>query len=181
MSNKSLKSIQPVLLAAIFAVIIIVPAARAQSPQDQEQVAPPAAKPAVASAPAASTPYRNQPPRISNREAAILESVWGIEDPSVKAVESGVIIRFSYRVIDLEKAKPLHDKKVAPVLESPEKRLQLVVPTMEKVGQLRQAPEKIEAGKSYWMAFSNPGRPIKPGDHVDVVIGNFHVRGLVVE
>jgi len=181
MSNKSLKSIQPVLLAAIFAVIIIVPAARAQSPQDQEQVAPPAAKPAVASAPAASTPYRNQPPRISNREAAILESVWGIEDPSVKAVESGVIIRFSYRVIDPEKAKPLHDKKVAPVLESPEKRLQLVVPTMEKVGQLRQAPEKIEAGKSYWMAFSNAGRPIKPGDHVDVVIGNFHVRGLVVE
>jgi len=105
----------------------------------------------------------------------------GIEDPSVKAVESGLIIRFSYRVLDPEKAKPLNDKKLAPVLESPEKRLQLVVPTMEKVGQLRQSPEKIEAGKSYWMAFSNPGRPIKPGDHVDVVIGNFHVRELVVE
>jgi hypothetical protein len=181
MSNKSVKSIQLVPLAAIFAVTITVLAALAQSSQGQEQAAPLAAKPAVVSAPIASTPYRNQPPRISNREAAILEAVWGIEDPSVKAVESGLIIRFSYRVVDPEKAKPLNDKKLAPVLESPEKRLQLVVPTMEKVGQLRQAPEKIEAGKSYWMAFSNPGRPIKPGDHVDVVIGNFHVRGLVVE
>ena len=110
-----------------------------------------------------------------------MEAVWGIEDPSVKAVESGVIIRFSYRVLDADKAKPLNDKQLSPVLESPEKGLQLVIPTMEKVGQLRQAPEKIEAGKSYWMAFSNPGRPIKPGDHVDVVIRNFRVRGLVVE
>jgi hypothetical protein len=31
------------------------------------------------------------------------------------------------------------------------------------------------------MAFSNPGRQIKPGDRVDVVIGGFHARGLVVE
>ena len=135
----------------------------------------------IAKAAAVSPPYRNQPPRIANRETAILESVWGITEPSVKAVESGVILRFTYRVVDPEKAKPLNDKKIDPVLESPEKGVRLVIPTLEKVGQLRQAPPKIEAGKSYWMAFSNSGRPIKPGDHVDVIIGNFHARGLVVE
>ena len=59
--------------------------------------------------------------------------------------------------------------------------MQLVVPSMEKVGQLRQAPHEIEAGKSYWMAFSNSGRIVKPGDRVDIVIGNFHARGLLVE
>lgn len=169
MLNLGVETVAAMLLAGILAGSMSV------SPLNAQSTAP-VAKPSTAS-----TPYRNQPPRISNREAAILEAVWGIEDPSVKAVESGLIIRFSYRVTDPEKAKPLNDKKLAPVLESPEKRLQLVIPTMEKVGQLRQAPEKIEAGKSYWMAFSNPGRPIKPGDHVDVVIGNFHVRGLVVE
>lgn len=130
---------------------------------------------------AALTPYRNQPPRISNREAAILESVWGIEAPSVKAVESGVILRFSYRVLDPEKARTLSDKKFSPVLECPDRGVQLVVPSLEKVGQLRQAPHTIEAGKSYWMAFSNSGRPVKPGDRVDIVIGSFHANGLIVE
>jgi hypothetical protein len=61
----------------------------------------PAAKPA-----ATSTPYRNQPNRIAKREAAYFEAVCGIEAPGVKAVESGVILRFSYRVVDPEKAKP---------------------------------------------------------------------------
>jgi hypothetical protein len=136
----------------------------------------PAAKPA-----AAATPYRNQPDRLANRATAYYEAVWGIEAPNVKAVESGVILRFSYRVIDPEKAKALSDKKVDPVLVSPEKGIKLVIPTMEKVGQLRQAPHELEAGKSYWMAFSNSGRLLKPGDRVDIVIGNFRAQGLLVE
>jgi hypothetical protein len=142
---------------------------RAQSPAPAEKSA------------AASTPYRNQPNRIANREAAYYESVWGIGDLNIKAVESGVILRFSYRVLDPEKEKPLNDKKLNPVLESPEKGIRLVIPSMEKVGQLRQAPPSIEAGKSYWMAFSNSGRLLKPGDRVDIVIGNFHARGLLIE
>jgi hypothetical protein len=141
----------------------------------------PSAAPPPAAKPAASTPYRNQPDRIAKREAAYYEAVWGIEFPSVKAVESGVILRFNYRVLDPEKAKPLNDKKLTPLLVSPEKRIQLVVPSMEKVGQLRQAPHELEAGKSYWMAFSNSGRLLKPGDRVDIVIGSFHARGLLVE
>jgi len=158
------------LLAGLFVGIILVSPVSAQSP----------AAPPVNHA-AASTPYRNQPDRIANREAAYYEAVWGIAALNVKAVESGVILRFTYRVLDPEKAKPLNDKKLEPVLESPQKGVRLVVPTMEKVGQLRQAPQNIDAGKSYWMAFSNSGRLIKPGDRVDVVIGGFHARGLLVE
>jgi hypothetical protein len=56
----------------------------------------------------------------------------------------------------------------------------LVVPSLEKVGQLRQSGT-AEEGKVYWMAFSNPRRSVKPGDRVSVVIGNFHADGLVVE
>ena|SRR5271157_4224016 len=138
--------------------------------------AAPSAKPA-----AASTPYRNQPDRLANRAAAYYEAVWGIEAPSVKAVESGVILRFSYRVLDPEKAKTLSNKKFDPFLISPQKGVKLVVPSMEKVGQLRQAPHELEAGKSYWMAFSNSGRLLKPGDRVDIVIGSFRAQGLLVE
>ncbi len=53
-------------------------------------------------------------------------------------------------------------------------------PTLEKVGQLRQSSTP-EPGKSYWMAFSNPGRRVKRGDRVDVVIGQFRADKLVVE
>jgi hypothetical protein len=176
MSKKWATATHLTLLAVFFAGSIVAPPARAQSPQGQDKDASPAGKPS-----AASTPYRNQPDRIAKREAAYYEAVWGIEAPSIKAVESGVILRFSYRVLDPEKAKPLNDKKLNPLLVSPEKGVQLVIPSMEKVGQLRQAPHEIEAGKSYWMAFSNSGRIVKPGDRVDIVIGSFHARGLLVE
>jgi hypothetical protein len=176
MMERNIKFIAtPMLLAGILAGSVLF------SPAAAQNAAPAQPASSDAKSPAASAPDRNQPPRIANRAAALYEAVWGIEAPSVKAVESGVILRFSYRVVDPAKAKPLNDKKIDPILESPEKGLRLVVPTMEKVGQLRQAPQNIEAGKSYWMAFSNTGRLIKPGDRVDVVIGNFHVRGLLVE
>jgi hypothetical protein len=31
------------------------------------------------------------------------------------------------------------------------------------------------------MAFSNPGRVVKRGDRATVVIGDFHIEGLVVQ
>jgi hypothetical protein len=162
------------LLSAILAGILVSHAS-AQTPSPA-QSAPPAAK-----TPSASAPLRNLPPRIPNRAAAIYESVWGIADPAVRATESGVILRFNFRVVDATKAKVLMDKKFNPILECPDKGVQLVVPTMEKVGQLRQAPHDVVEGESYWMAFSNVGRLLKPGDHVDVIIGTFHARGLIVE
>jgi hypothetical protein len=45
---------------------------------------------------------------------------------------------------------------------------------------LRQSSTPI-AGKSYWMAFSNPSRTVKRGDRVDIEIGQFRAEGLVVE
>jgi len=172
----SAKVTRLLLLGALFVGSTIASAARAQSPQGRENNAGAVAKPV-----ADSTPYRNQPDRLPNRAAAYYEAIWGIEAPNVKAVESGVILRFSYRVLDPVKAKLLSDKKLEPFLESPEKGVKLVIPSMEKVGQLRQAPHEIEAGKSYWMAFSNNGRVLKRGDRVDVVIGSFRARGLLVE
>jgi len=108
------------------------------------------------------------------------ESVWGVESLGVKLVESGEIIRFTYYVVDADKAKPLNNKKFEPVLIDPQAGVKLVVPTLDKVGQLRQSSPP-EAGRSYWMAFSNKGRLVNRGDRVDVVIGQFKAVGLVVE
>jgi hypothetical protein len=160
------------LLAGLIAGSIPISGALAQT---AAQPPAPAAKPA-----AASTPYRNQPDRLPNRAVAYYEAVWGIEAPRVKAVESGVILRFSYNVLDPEKAKILNDKKLSPKLISPEKGVELVIPEMDNVGILRQTSAP-EAGKSYWMAFSNSGRLLRPGDRVDIVIGDFHARALLIE
>jgi hypothetical protein len=103
-----------------------------------------------------------------------------VDSLSVKWAESGEVIRFSYRVLDADKAKPLNDKKNEPLLVDPQAGVKLIVPSLEKVGQLRQASPP-EAGRSYWMAFSNKGRVVKRGDRVDVVIGKFRAEGLVVD
>jgi hypothetical protein len=76
----------------------------------------------------------------------------------------------------------LNDKKSEPSLIDARAGVKLVVPSLEQVGLLRQTPNgKPEIGKVYWMAFSNKGRLVKRGDHVNVVIGKFHADGLVVE
>lgn len=106
--------------------------------------------------------------------------VWGIDSLDVKSAEAGEVIRFSYRVVNADKAKNLNDKRLEPALIDEKAHAKLIVPTMDKVGKLRQtsAPED---GKTYWMLFSNKGRIVKRGDHVNVVIGNFHANGLVVD
>jgi hypothetical protein len=160
------------LLAGVLASGILVLPAGAQSPAPAGTTAPASA--------AAGAPFRNQPVRMANRAKAFYGLVWGVEALSVKAVESGEIIRFSYHVIDADKAKPLNDKQVDPALIAPEKGVKLVVPSLEQVGMLRQMSTPIE-GKSYWMAFSNSGRLVRRGDHVNIVIGQFHADNLVVE
>jgi hypothetical protein len=123
---------------------------------------------------------RYQPNRFAGRAGKYYALVWGVDSLSVKAAESGELIRFTYRVLDANKAKALNDKKNEPVLIDPKAGVKLVVPSLEKVGQLRQSSTP-EAGRSYWMAFSNKGRLVKRGDRVNVVIGPFRTEGLVVD
>jgi hypothetical protein len=107
-------------------------------------------------------------------------SQWGIDTLRVEYTSSGNLLRFSYRVIDPKLAAPLADKKFTPSLYSPKHHAVLSVPVMEKIGPLRQAMGQ-EAGKDYWMAFSNRGQIVKPGDRVNVTIGSFHADGIRVE
>jgi hypothetical protein len=165
LSNSGAKAM---LLACFLASGIAVSGVAAQS----------AHTPPSAQTTAPHSPYK--PNHVPKREAEYFGMVWGVDSLSVKAVESGELIRFSYRIVNPEKAKILNDKKMEAFLVSPANSVRLVIPSLEKVGQLRQT-NAPEAGRSYWMAFSNPRRTVKRGDHVNVDIGQFHVSGLVVE
>jgi hypothetical protein len=107
-------------------------------------------------------------------------STWGVDQLSTQLAESGQLVRFSYRILDSSLAKPLLDKVSSPSLLDEHAHAVLSVPTMEKVGPLRQSGA-AEAGKTYWVLFSNRGRVVHDGDRVSVVIGSFRVDGLVVQ
>jgi hypothetical protein len=169
-----LKSDAQLLLAALLASSIVVSTAQAQSAQGAASSAP-AAKPAAAPGP---THYH--PDRFAGRAGRYYRLVWGVDALAVKWTESGEVIKFSYQVLDPDKAKALNDKKNEPSLIDPQAGVKLVVPSLEKVGQLRQTGTP-EEGRVYWMAFSNRGRYVKRGDRVTVEIGRFRAEGLVVD
>jgi hypothetical protein len=135
----------------------------------QAKAAPPARK---------KSPYK---PESLTRSARNYYGVTlGVADMKVHRTNAGNLIRFTYRVTDPAKVKSLGDRQAKPVLVGHTSHAILQVPVMDKVGPLRQAP-KLEAGKEYWMVFSNKGDVVKTGERVSVVVGNFRVDGLRVE
>ncbi len=117
---------------------------------------------------------------VPERARDYYRSVWGVDNFLVRRTASENLVRFSYRVTDPTRAKILSDRRVTPYLVAQRSRAVLQVPTMEKVGLLRQSGAQ-EAGKEYWMVFSNKGNLVKAGDRVNVIIGSFHVDGMLVE
>ena len=174
MLTKPIKAILFLAMACLLGIHVADLSAQSQPP----------AQPAQAPSPGRSSsdvPHpRYRPSRFSKRAGEYYGLVWGVDSLEVKWTESGEVIRFTYRVLDPEKAKALNDKRNEPVLIDPEAGVKLIVPSLEKVGQLRQssAPEE---GKLYWMGFSNKGRVVKRGERVTVVIGEFRAEGLVVD
>ena len=150
-----------------------IPATAAEPGTDKAQVSPNAAPPRRIASPYA-------PDRFAGRAGLYYQLNWGIDSISVRLVESGELVRFSYRVVDPKKARVLNDKQAEARLDDPKAGVSLVVPTMEKIGQLRQTTTP-EAGRSYWTTFSNKGRRVARGDRVDVVIGAFKASNLVVD
>jgi hypothetical protein len=163
------------LLAVVVAGSMASSNVFSQSSPDEHGTAAPAGKSAHVV-----VPRRYGQTRMAAKARQYYSVIWGVDSLSVKSVESGEIIRFSYRVVDADKAQSLNNKKSEPSLIDPAAGVELVVPQLEKIGKLRQSSTP-EAGKVYWMAFSNRGGLVKPGHRVDVVIGQFRAQGLIVQ
>jgi len=130
---------------------------------------------AVSPAPAASHEAARHP-----REKTFLKRQWGVDVMYVRQTAAGYMLEFRYRVMDAEKAKPLFERQTKPVLTHAETGAQLIVPTPAKTGALRNSNPPL-AGHTYWMFFANPGKLVKPGQHVSIQIGEFRADGLVVQ
>jgi len=156
--------------ASLCAIAACLAAAAVAAPAAAQQGAP-------AGAGARHSPYR---PDLSKRARTYFLVTRGIDDLKVHRIASDNLIRFSYRVTDPIAAKRLADRAVTPYLYGQTSHALLEVPVMDKVGQLRQSG-RLEAGREYWMVFSNKGNVVKVGERVNVIIGSLHIDGLLVE
>jgi hypothetical protein len=125
-------------------------------------------------------PSPSSPRNWHTRQATYFKLNWGVDVLGVHLVSSGHMLEFRYRVLDANKAKPINDKRFEPFLVDEKTGRKLTVPVMEKVGALRQT-ETPKEGRVYWMFFGNEGKLVKPGDLVDVYVGNFKIKGVEVE
>jgi len=114
------------------------------------------------------------------RAGELIKRNWGVEVLGVRLASHDWMLNFRYRVLDPAKAKPLLDHKVVPYLVDQASGARMAVPAMENIGELRQATE-AEAGRQYFLTFGNGGQIVHHGSRVDVVIGDFHAEGMIVE
>ncbi len=106
---------------------------------------------------------------------------FGIQVLGVRLTAGGEMIDFRYRIIDTEKAAPLMKPRNRAYLTHERTGIKMKVPSLPKVGSLRQFSSVAKKDRNYAILFSNPGRFIRRGDRVTVEIGKMRLEHLVVE
>lgn len=118
---------------------------------------------------------------IAPVETANARNQWGVEIESVRLTAAGYMLDFRYRVTDDEKAKGFMGRKVRPHLIDQDSGATVIVPAPGKLGALKQTSSVPVEDKTYFVMFANPGRFIKQGNKVTVVIGDFEACDIMVE
>jgi hypothetical protein len=121
-----------------------------------------------------------RPPGAASTSVTTNSSL-GIEIQSLRASAHGYMIDFRYKVRDPEKAAILASREVKPYMIDQGTGAKLLIPNTPKVGPLRQMSKYADTNKVYYSLFSNPGKIVKPGSKVTVVIGELRVENLMVE
>ena len=90
------------------------------------------------------------------------------------------MIDFRYRVIDPEKASLILKKDSTIYLLDQATGTRLSIP-ITKLGPLKQSSLKPVANKVYFILFGNPGKHVKQGNKVTVVIADFREEDFKVQ
>jgi hypothetical protein len=109
-----------------------------------------------------------------------LRETWGIEVVRLFATASGAMLDFRFRVIDPERAAPLFAKGTKAFLVDERTNRASAVPGSPKTGPFRTTG-RPEAGRTYYMVFSNMDRGVRRGDPVSIVVGDVLIPDLTVE
>ncbi len=113
-------------------------------------------------------------------EAGTVEKL-GIRPVAIRLTAAGNMIDFRYRVIDPDKSLPMFNRQIATYLLDQASGDRYAVPTDTKLGPLRSSSRDPVAGKEYFILFVNPGKVLKRGRKVSVVIGDMEIENLSLE
>lgn len=112
-----------------------------------------------------------------------ISETFGVEVQGARLSASGYVVDLRYRVLDADKAKPLLDRKVRPVLIDEATGNRFYVPQPPIVGALRQTSRNnpVALGKTYFMIFANPDQRLKTGDTIALYLGEQRFGNLRIE
>lgn len=105
---------------------------------------------------------------------------FGIDVIGVRSTAANHMLEFRYRVVDAKRAAPLFVRKTKPYLIHHASGKVLGVQDTAKLGPLRNS-DTPKQGRIYWMIFGNAIHLVKPGDKVNVTIGDYDSGELTVE
>lgn len=109
-----------------------------------------------------------------------MEERWGVRVESIRLSAADYMVDFRYRVLNVEKARPLSLRQIKPYLIAEASGEKLEVPRPPTVGPLRSTYEP-EANRVYGILFGNTYKRLKRGEKVTVVIGDFRAENLTLE
>jgi hypothetical protein len=109
------------------------------------------------------------------------EERWGVESQGISLTAADHLMVFRYRVVDPDKASGLMIRKDIPYFIHQATGQKVPVFRAAKVGRMQQTGTKPKADRVYSVLFNNPGKLVKPGQKVTVVIGNFKIEDMIVQ
>ena len=112
-----------------------------------------------------------------------LASQWGIRVEGLRLSSAGSMLDFRYRVLDAKKAAPLLDGKSQPTLLDAAHGARLGVPESPVLGRIRQTARNnnILLDRNYFIMFGNPGKVLRSGDTVTLLLGQVKITDLTVQ
>jgi hypothetical protein len=121
-------------------------------------------------------------PTVSN-DLPAAEETFGIKVEGLRLTAAGSMLDFRYRVLDSKKAAPLLDGRFQPYLLDEARAAQLGVPNTPVLGRIRQTARnnKILTDRTYFIFFGNPGKAVRPGDKVTLLLGKVKITDLQVQ
>lgn len=143
----------------------------------------PTADGAADAAAAAGTPQPVAARGDSAITSGMVVDAFGVKLMGVRLSGNGYLVDVRYQVLDPDKAQPLLDRKLRPVLIDEATGNRYYVPTPPIVGALRQTARNkvIHTDKTYFMLFANPDRRLQPGSNVTLYVGDQKFANLRVE
>ncbi len=111
-----------------------------------------------------------------------IEAAAGIRVEALRLSAAGTMLDLRYRVVDPSRAAALLDGRQRPYLLDG-RGARLGVPVTPILGSLRQTARngKVSPDHTYFVLFANPGRYLRPGDQVTLMVGDARLTNLVVE